>query len=110
MDPGLLQKVCLAYGPLQNFYYNKMLGQVLMCYIKRDNVINAMSSIPQSLQGSGAPHVVAELIGVEEIGRLIDSTWTPIPPSSALYGGSIPPSAKLNSYRGGSAGWGPEGM
>lgn len=108
MDPGLLQKICLAYGPLQNFYYNKMLGQVLVCYINRDDVINALSSIAQTLQGSGAPRLVAESVGVEEIGRLIDGTWTPIPPS-ALFG-SIPPNAKANSFRGGSAGWGLEGM
>lgn len=86
-----------------------MLGQVLACFINRDDVINALSSIPQNLHGIGALRLVAEPVGVEEIGRLIDSTWTPIPPSSSLFG-AIPAGGKMNSLRGGATGWGMDGM
>lgn len=97
----MLQKMCLLYGPLQNFYYSKVSGQALACYINRDDALNALSNISQNVHSSGPSRLIAELVAAEDIGRVIDNSWTAIPPSF----GSAPSGAKANPMRSGSSGW-----
>lgn len=85
--------MCLLYGPLQNFYYSKMSGQALACYINREDALNALSNITQNVHSSGPTRLIAELVAAEDIGRVIDNSWTAIPPS---FGG-----AKANPVRSG---------
>lgn len=92
--------MCLLYGPLQNFYYSKVSGQALACYINRDNALSALSNISQNIQSSGpSTRVIAELVAPEDFGRLmmIDNSWTAIPPSF----GSTPSGAKGNPMHSG---------